>query len=425
MERPVREDDGVVTCFRDGRVTLRSRRRTTGYTESLKEIGYQGIRRGDLVIHAMDAFAGAVGVAEDDGKSTPVYAACVPRSDVSPRYYAHLIRRLALTGWIQANARGVRERSTDYRWASFAEERLPVPPPQDQEAIVTYLAHANQRINRAIRTKRRLIGLLRERQQAVIVELVLRGTNASAPLVDTGNRFIGKIPEGWAIRRFSQVVTPVQRIGHADEDLLSVYLGRGVIRYAEGGKRVHAPSLDLSAYQLVKPGDLVMNNQQAWRGSVGVSSRRGIVSPAYVVGELTQAIDPDYARYLLAARPMIDQYVVASKGVGDIQRSIYWPYLKTSVVPIPPVDEQREIAGRIDSEVSATSEPIRRIEREIDLLVEFGDRLTADVVTGQVDVRSIAARLPPIDLTDMFAASVGANQAEDDEPTDETFMEDG
>ena len=82
MDRPVREADEVVTCFRDGVVTLRKNRRVRGFTESLQEIGYQGIRRGDLVIHGMDAFAGAIGVADSDGKGTPVYLVCAP----SPHY---------------------------------------------------------------------------------------------------------------------------------------------------------------------------------------------------------------------------------------------------------------------------------------------------------------------------------------------------
>ena len=64
MNRPVKDSDDVVTCFRDGIATLRKNRRVRGFTESLKEIGYQGVRRGDLVIHAMDAFAGAVGVSD-------------------------------------------------------------------------------------------------------------------------------------------------------------------------------------------------------------------------------------------------------------------------------------------------------------------------------------------------------------------------
>lgn len=66
--RPVNDDDEVVTCFRDGIVTLRKNRRLTGFTEAVQETGYQGIRKGDLVIHVMDAFAGAIGVSDSDGR---------------------------------------------------------------------------------------------------------------------------------------------------------------------------------------------------------------------------------------------------------------------------------------------------------------------------------------------------------------------
>ena len=89
-ERPVRKEDDVVTAFRDGQVTLRTNRRTNGFTNAIQEHGYQGIRKGDLVIHAMDAFAGAIGVSDSDGKATPVYSACVARGefDVNAYYYA-------------------------------------------------------------------------------------------------------------------------------------------------------------------------------------------------------------------------------------------------------------------------------------------------------------------------------------------------
>ena len=80
MKRSVRDTDEVVTCFRDGVVTLRKNRRTEGFTESIQEMGYQGIRGGDLVIHAMDAFAGAIGVADSDGKGTPVYSGLQARA---------------------------------------------------------------------------------------------------------------------------------------------------------------------------------------------------------------------------------------------------------------------------------------------------------------------------------------------------------
>ena len=101
MDRPARENDDVVTCFRDGTVTLRKNRRLRGYTEALKEIGYQGIRRGDLVIHAMDAFAGAIGVSDSDGKSTPVYAVCQPQEGVNPYFYAYAVREMSRSQWIR------------------------------------------------------------------------------------------------------------------------------------------------------------------------------------------------------------------------------------------------------------------------------------------------------------------------------------
>ena len=144
LDRPTRPEDAVVTCFRDGVVTLRSQRRTTGFTESLMQIGYQGVRKGDLVIHGMDAFAGAVGVSDSDGKSTPVYSVCVPRANANPHYFALVIREMARTSWILALSKGIRERSTDFRFEVFGTQHLPVPPADQQVAIVKYLAHGQR-----------------------------------------------------------------------------------------------------------------------------------------------------------------------------------------------------------------------------------------------------------------------------------------
>src|SRR5688500_16620756 len=111
-QREIRPEDDIITAFRDGTVTLRKNKREDGFTISLKEIGYQGVRKGDLVIHQMDAFAGAIGVSDSDGKSTPVYSVCQPLRDVNQFYYAYIVREMARTLWIAALAKGIRERST-------------------------------------------------------------------------------------------------------------------------------------------------------------------------------------------------------------------------------------------------------------------------------------------------------------------------
>ena len=110
--RPPSDNDGVVTAFRDGEVTLRENRRSDGFTFAVKEIGYQGVRCGDLVVHSMDGFAGAIGVSDSDGKCSPVYLCCTPIEGAWPPFYAYVLRHMALSGFITSLAKGIRERST-------------------------------------------------------------------------------------------------------------------------------------------------------------------------------------------------------------------------------------------------------------------------------------------------------------------------
>jgi type I restriction enzyme S subunit len=208
MERPISIDDEIVTCFRDGEVTLRKNRRTEGFTNALKEHGYQGIRKGDLVIHAMDAFAGAIGVSDSDGKSTPVYAACIPRKDnlVNPNYYAYYMRDLALSGFIISLAKGIRERSTDFRFNDFSLLTLPLPNYNEQGAIANFLDQKTTQIDEAIALKQKQIALLKERKQILIQNAVTQGLNPNAPMKDSGIDWIGQIPEHWGIVKLKMLI---------------------------------------------------------------------------------------------------------------------------------------------------------------------------------------------------------------------------
>lgn len=172
IQRTPRPADGVVTAFRDGQVALRSRRRTDGFTEAIQEIGYQGIRRGDLVIHAMDAFAGAIGVSEDDGKSSPVYTVLIPSSTVDPRFYAYVLRNFAKGGGIQALAQGIRERSTDFRWAVAKTVPVPFPRLEEQAAIADYLDRETAEIDAFIGELGKLSALTMERLRSEAAELL-------------------------------------------------------------------------------------------------------------------------------------------------------------------------------------------------------------------------------------------------------------
>ncbi len=166
------DTDGIVTAFRDGQVTLRANRRTDGFTNSFKEVGYQRVLKGDLVIHAMDAFAGAVGVSDSDGKCTPVYSCCTPIGNINATFYARMIRNMALSGYIESLAKGIRERSTDFRWREFAEQKLPIPPLDEQLAINSFIDRQLTRIEPLIEKTQLSIELLREHRSALITAAV-------------------------------------------------------------------------------------------------------------------------------------------------------------------------------------------------------------------------------------------------------------
>ena len=171
--RPVREEDEVITCFRDGQVTLRKNRRTEGFTESFKEIGYQGIRVGDLVIHQMDAFAGSTGVSDSEGKSTPVYIVCTPADEnIYNPYYAYVIRNMGLNGFIQSLYRGIRERSSNFSYDVFCNQLLPIPPVEEQKAIVEYIKQKTSAIDEMIAKLKSQSKFLTEYKQRLNADVV-------------------------------------------------------------------------------------------------------------------------------------------------------------------------------------------------------------------------------------------------------------
>ena len=199
---------------------------------------------------------------------------------------------------------------------------------------------------------------------------------------ESKNPFNSMIPEGWQESRFHNIVNIKSICGNSNEELLSVYLNQGVIKYSDTSqKQVHKPSEDMSNYQLVEPGDLVMNNQQAWRGSLGVSKHRGVVSPAYYVFGLSKNINSTFANYLFRESAMVSQYVTSSKGVGTIQRNLFYPYLKNAIVALPPRLEQDQIVKYLDHQVAKINKFIKAKKKLIAVLKEQKQVVINEAVT--------------------------------------------
>ncbi len=203
---------------------------------------------------------------------------------------------------------------------------------------------------------------------------------------DSGVEWLGEVPSHWKSYPLCAKSNLKSVSNNENEELLSVYLDRGVIKFDEvDAKRTNVTSLDLSKYQLVEPGDFVLNNQQAWRGSVGISKYRGIVSPAYLILSISQDISPEFGNYLFRDGAMVANYLVCSKGVGTIQRNLYWPQLKRTLLFYPSLEEQTLIANFLDQKTAQIDEAIAIKEQQIALLKERKQIIIQKAVTQGLD----------------------------------------
>lgn len=194
------------------------------------------------------------------------------------------------------------------------------------------------------------------------------------------------IPSHWNEIAFNWLFKKKEISNLPNENLLSVYLDRGVIPYSEGGGLVHKPAESLEKYQLVEQDDFVMNNQQAWRGSVGISKYRGIVSPAYLI--YTPDIEkllPKFLNYLLRDKYIVNEFMNASLSVGTIQRQIKSHLLKKIKIPFPSLGEQAQIANFLDQETQKIDNLIAKQEKLIELLEEQRKSIISYAVTKGVN----------------------------------------
>lgn len=403
-------DAGVVTCFRDGVVTLRSNRRTTGFTESLKEVGYQGICKGDLVIHVMDAFAGSIGVSDSDGKGTPVYSVCTALRNSNNFYYAYLLREMARTGYIQSLYRGIRERSSDFRFDVFAAQHYPVPPREEQDQIVCYLDWQISKINKLIHGYQRQIKLLEERRQSVIDTAVTKGVRAGRSLIALQGNWMGEIPSEWKMVPSKRLFLEGKKRKLPEDKPATASQKYGIILQEDymkrENKRIVIATQSLEDWKHVSPDDFVIS-LRSFQGGIERSEISACVTWHYIILLPQKGVVPRYFKWLLKSKSYIKALQGTSEFIRDGQDLRYSNFVKVDL-PLIPEAEQNEIAEYIERKTQDIDSAIPVFEKQIELLKEYRTRLISDVVTGQKDVRNVV--IPEYELdTDMDSLDESAD----------------
>lgn len=390
LSRPILPGDDIVTCFRDGEVTLRKKRREEGFTNALVEAGYQGVEPGDLVVHGMDGFAGAIGVSDSRGKSSPVLN--VLDSSENKRFLMYYLRATALREVFLALSTGIRVRSCDLRWNKLAVLPYILPPLPEQTAIVAYLDEKCAAIDSIIAEAKATIDEYKAWKASVIFEAVTKGLDPNAEMKDSGVEWIGMIPKGWKVsavkRHYSITLGKMLESTPKTPDVtLENYMCASNIKW--GGidisvnRQMWFSTSEKEVYFL-RDGDLLVMEGGATAGTAAIY--QGEFSPCYMQNSVNRCRSKNgnftpFLYYWL-------YFVNHSGHIESVCNCATFKHLtkeKLGRLPLVqvPLSEQTAIADYLDSKCAAIDAIIAEKETLIGELEAYKKSLIFETVTGK------------------------------------------
>ncbi len=266
-------------------------------------------------------------------------------------------------------------------WGFIGNCIIPLPPLEEQKSIAVYLDKKTEQINDLVAAKQKQIELLKEYKQSLIANAVTKGINSKAKMKDSGISWIGKVPEHWEIDKLGhRFIQRKEKVSDKDFEPLSVSK-MGVTPQLESACK----SDDGDNRKLVRKGDFVVNSRSDRKGSCGFSELDGSVSLINIV--VTPRCDNGwYYHHLFRSNNYIEEFYRMGRGIVADLWTTRWSEMRTIMIPVPPIDEQKQIVAYINERVSSIDTQISSIEKQIANLNEYKQSLISDVVTGKVKV---------------------------------------
>jgi type I restriction enzyme S subunit len=365
---------------------------------------YKVARQGNLVINKMKAWQGSMGIAPCDGIVSPAYFV-FDLSVSNARFAQAMFRSKPYVAHFAQASDGVRVGQWDLSIPGMREIPVLLPPPDEQAAIVKFLDYANGKIERAIRAKRKLVGLLNEQKQAIIHRAVTRGLDPNVKLKPSGIPWLGDVPEHWEVRALKRVVAAKITDGpHETPQLLddgidfisaeSMVNGQFVFERRRGfiSRELHE---QYCIKCRPKRDDVFMCKSGATTGKVAIvetDKEFSVWSPLALLRANNRVVLPRFLFVVLQTQYVQQQ--VKEKWSFGTQQNLSMGGMGRILIAVPTIPEQLDAIERIGQRSAPLNTTIARLEREIDLLREYRTTLTAEVVTGKLDVREAAKRLP-------------------------------
>ena len=390
-------DEELLTVSAQHGVTPRETASVTMF-KAESYVGYKLCWPGDLVINSLWAWAYGLGVSRHHGIVSSAYGVYRPLTRSNSRFIHLLVRSIPFQWELQVRSKGIWVSRLQLTDEAFLAAPFPLPPPEEQAAIVRYLDLADERIARYVSVKQRLIDLLEEQHQAVIHQAVTRGLNPNAPLKPSGVPRLGDMPAHWEVRRLkhwvgiNELVLPETTASGFEFRYLEISaVGTG--KLVEEPSRIRFATAPSRARRIVSDGDTVISTVRTYLKAVWFAEEANgdlICSTGFAVLTPKRETIPGFVGYVVQSDGFTDQ--VSTESVGIAYPAIAESQLGRLQVCVPPPDEQAAIAAHLDQATAETDAAIARARRQIELMQEYRTRLIADVVTGKMDVRAVDAR---------------------------------
>lgn len=385
LNRERNPEDELLVCSNSGEVKKRGDSKLGLVAES-NDI-YQGVKVGDLLIHGMDTWHGAIAVSHDDGMCTPVVHVC--DSSQNKEFIAFYLRNMANQKIFKLISNGVRQNTSDFRsWDKLANIPIPLPPLIEQEKIVSFLEDKTSKIDTYVAEKEKEIQLLQELKQKTIADAVTKGLNSDVKMTDYSSLITSSHPNHWKILRNKSFLSLTgEKVGNrASEFVLLSLTTKGVIvRDLESGKGKFPKDFD--TYQFVRKGELVfcLFDIDETPRTVGLVDTEGMITGAYTTFKVNSEIAlPEYVyNYFLC----VDNIKALKPYYSGLRKTVRADKFLQIYIPLPPLDEQRAIVAYIDEKCQKIDTLVSELQAEIDNMKEYKQRLIADCVTGQVNVQ--------------------------------------
>ena len=436
-ERSVSGKEELLSVSHKTGVTPRSQKNITMFMAE-SYVGHKVCRAGDIVINTMWAWMAALGASKQTGIVSPAYGVyrLKNRDAFEPQYLDYLLRTQAYASEYLCRSTGVNTSRLRLYPDKFLEIPILCPPLDEQIAINKFIGHADQKIRRAIRAKKNLIALLSEQKQVILNQTVTKGLDSNVRFKASGNNLLGYIPEHWIVARLKDLAIvqtgltlgknyqssatdsyPYLRVANVQQGRVDL---RDVKLIDVPKKEAMGATLHSGDVLMTEGGDIdKLGRGCVWRDELLPCLHQNHL---FAVRCCETKLDPEFLVGLMSSQHGRAYFQLTAKQTTNLA-STNSTTLRAFPVMVPPIAEQKAILDVVAERSFKANAAISQAQNEIRLLLELRTNLIFNLVTGKLDVREAAIRLPSEETVEESIADADAIPDDDDPSEDCEFEE--